>query len=424
MENQDFYSSQKYLSAFTIVDGVVAAFDYTKIADTGITDIVLPDGIDVIGCTAFHGCDKITSVRIPEGVYIIGDCAFANCTQLQSVTIPNTLNACDMCVFEECPNLQYNEYENGLYLGNESNPYVLLVKGKNKEITSCEIHGKTKVMQNSVFSGYENLESVNILEGLERIEECAFEGCKRLKSVNIPKSVTKIKTKAFIECESLESALFANSEEWEKKEIEDYDFDDDEKIESSVLKDPQKAASLLTSDCKTWVCHKTFERETEEYAEETSLEVETEECVEEKEVETLPSPFTVENGVLTGFDYEKSDKSGVVRIPSGVTAIAPKTFFLNKEITRVELPEGVVSIGMGAFGGCANLEWALLAMSLKEIAPAAFYGCNKLLYVAFGNSSGWYADGVEIPEKQLSDVENAAKLIGADYVKATWTKQE
>lgn len=51
-------------------------------------DVVIPDGITVIGPSAFSRTD-ITSVTIPDSVEIIGGAAFYECKSLTSITIPD-----------------------------------------------------------------------------------------------------------------------------------------------------------------------------------------------------------------------------------------------------------------------------------------------------------------------------------------------
>ena len=76
----------------------------------------------------------------------IGDKAFDNCSLLKSITIPNSVVSVGYAAFSGCDNLQYNEYDNGLYLGSAENPYLVLVKSKSTDVTSCEIHNDTKII--------------------------------------------------------------------------------------------------------------------------------------------------------------------------------------------------------------------------------------------------------------------------------------
>ena len=59
---------------------------------TGLTDIVLPDGIKSIYSEAFLDCRSLTNITIPDSVSVIGDGAFENCSSLTDITIPNHVN--------------------------------------------------------------------------------------------------------------------------------------------------------------------------------------------------------------------------------------------------------------------------------------------------------------------------------------------
>ncbi len=115
-----------------------------------------------IGEKAFFNCNnffddseteriKFTSVVIPNSVTSIGSNAFLRCEDLTSVVIPNSVTSIGSNAFAGCTNLQYNEYDNGYYLGNEENPYLVLVKAKDTSISSCVIHDNTKIILSGAF---------------------------------------------------------------------------------------------------------------------------------------------------------------------------------------------------------------------------------------------------------------------------------
>jgi len=65
--------------------------------------------------------------------------------------------------FYGCTSLTYHAYDNALYLGNKSNPYLVLVKAKNTSIASCTIHEDTRVIYRFAFRDCASLTSVTFV---------------------------------------------------------------------------------------------------------------------------------------------------------------------------------------------------------------------------------------------------------------------
>lgn len=157
------------------------------------TVVTIPDNVKVIGESAFESAWIIQTMIIPEGVTSIGNHAFNSCVNLTNVILPNSLTKIDYSAFLNCHDLIYNEYENGLYLGNIQNPYLALVGVDNNSYTSYKIHENTKII-----SG-------------------AFDGCSRLASIVIPKGVVSLGGySTFYGCSNLTNIYFAGSKsEWD-----------------------------------------------------------------------------------------------------------------------------------------------------------------------------------------------------------------
>ncbi len=146
------------------ITSLVFTVDLTYIPDYAfenmpIDDIYIPDDVTHIGNNAFAGT-ALKTVRLSENLEHIGAYAFAR-THLQSVDIPNTVTR----------------------------------------------------LGNSAFRNCENLETVRIGSGIEKIPNSCFNGCTRLKSIAIPDTVTEIRESAFWNCSLLSEVDFGNGVE-------------------------------------------------------------------------------------------------------------------------------------------------------------------------------------------------------------------
>lgn len=163
-----------------------------------------------IAAFAFSECSEITGITIQESVTEIGEGAFVYCSNLETVTLPNTLTSIDDYTFEGCDKLLYNEYDNAHYLGNESNPYLMLMRVKSENITFFEINSNTKFIHSSAFEN-SHITSLDIPHGIIEIGWGAFYNCSSLTSIEIPDTVTRIGAGAFTYCSSLTSVTIPDS---------------------------------------------------------------------------------------------------------------------------------------------------------------------------------------------------------------------
>ncbi len=89
-------------------------------------------------------------------------------------TLPNYFFSVFVAAFSECSSLVYSKYDKGLYLGNSSNPYHALIKGKYESITSCIIHNTTVIVANGAFKNYSSFTSITIPDSVTSIGGSAF----------------------------------------------------------------------------------------------------------------------------------------------------------------------------------------------------------------------------------------------------------
>ena len=80
-----------------------------------ITELVLPNSLQVIGANMFYGCSKLRTVNLPEGVPAIGTEAFRLCTKLSFITLPKTVTQIGDRAFYNCEKLNYIMWKGTAY---------------------------------------------------------------------------------------------------------------------------------------------------------------------------------------------------------------------------------------------------------------------------------------------------------------------
>lgn len=174
---------------------------------SALTSVTITDSY-YIPKSAFSNCSNLTSIVIQEPVTEIADYAFYGCSNLTTISIPNSITNIGNDVFKNCNKLDYATYDNGYYIGNKENPYVVLMSVKNKSITSCTINDQCQIIYEA-FCECANLSEITIPNSVKKIGFQAFKRCG-VKSVTIPNSVMSIGNYAFSGC-GLKSIIIPES---------------------------------------------------------------------------------------------------------------------------------------------------------------------------------------------------------------------
>jgi hypothetical protein len=259
------------------------AFQYCGLMDLGS----LPSSLVFIGGSAFMNCTALSNLDIPASVISIGNNCFYGCNGLSSIHIPASVTSIEAPAFPGCTgnvtvdpgNNDYSAIDGVLY--NKDN--TLLIHCPASKTGSFAIPASVKTIENSAFYNCKDLTEITIPLSVTALRESAFLGCNAWDPINIPASVISVGFFAFNDCTG---NISVNNDNPEFSSLEGLLFD---KTQSRILYCPQS-------------------------------------------------------------------KTGSYIIPSTVTTIDNYAFYKCSHLSSVTIPSSVTSIKMGAFFDCNQLK--------------------------------------------------------------------
>ena len=253
------------LENIDISDGVTYIGEGAFSNCASLKTIEIPSSLTEISREMFFGCVALESVtfRADDMLTSISESAFYGCNKLSSIVLPSSITSVNIYAFSGCNGLNCNEYGGAGYIGSTANPYLVMWKAVDTDMTSCTVHestvfimagalsgcknlvsveipcGVTAIGGNSLFNGCDSLETITVQSGNEMyhsdgnciietatgtliagckssvipeyvtsIGDSAFYGCNGITSIVIPKNVVSIGRAAFYRCGSLKSVSF------------------------------------------------------------------------------------------------------------------------------------------------------------------------------------------------------------------------
>jgi hypothetical protein len=292
--------------------------DYTQ-----ITQLVIPDCVEVIGISAFENCTSLANnpLIIPNSVTSIGEAAFKSCESITRVILPNNLTHISNSVFSKCY----------AFIGDLVIPNSVTSIGDYAFYASYNLSGSLLTIPNSVTS-----------IGINAFGECrGFSG-----PLVIPNSVTSIGEGAFYDCRGFTGTLTLSNN---LTEILKDTFWNCEKL----------VGSLVIPNSVTRIDSEAFNN-----------------C------DSLTGNFTLPTNLRTigaqAFRFCRS-LTGSITIPNNVTEIGESAFIECEGITgSITIPDTLRKIEYGVFSGCNNATTINIAENISSIGDVAYSDCSNL----------------------------------------------
>lgn len=333
------------------------AYEYT-----GITSFGCPVRLIEIGDYAFNETE-LSSVEFNDELLMIGTFAFANCNLSNEFNIPNSVEYIGSSALL---NAEIKELTIP-FLGdsanaNESNAKLAYIFGM-YNISSNETLETVTVLRGnlgkSAFQDFHMLTNAILPNSITEIPSSAFWCCYALKNIDIPEGVTKIGMQAFT-YSGLEEVVLPNSLET---------------IESNAFRDTDLKSVKIPKNVSC--------------IEDGAFG----ECNDLKNVDVdVDNKYYAEvDGLLIGINdksivWVSKDLTGELVVPDGVRTIG-NGLFENANISKVVIPNTVISIGAYAFCGCDDLEEIVFLPGDETCSMLGFVfsGCTSLKSIELAN---------------------------------------
>ncbi len=420
----------KYTGTASAVSIPTSVKHIGKEAFLGHTELVkveIPGYVEDIDYNAFSGCTSLERISIPDTVTAIGNGAFSGCSNLKSVKLGKKVRKLGTGVFADCHMLSsmsisiYNEdlsYEDGVVYSKDKTIVYAMLPGYDGAV--YRMPSTVKTIKNNAFWGCRNLERVYFGSNVTSIPDYGFTGCTSLEKVSFPYSLRRIGIKAFADCINLGETEIPMSVE----SIHQSAFDGCPKLKI-IAEAGSAAAEYEAQRDKSNVANKEYQDVGAETEGEAGKDGESAEGSEgsgtgEKVLgqstivggnavvfmdnsqskvlsgnerpdtgeveEQLPAgaeimggsgnnafiKYTiVNNEKIAAQAYYKNSDLKDYQIPEGIKEIGEFSF-ARSGLTSITIPEGVTSIGYGAFYHCDDLADIEIPSTVTEIEPSAF----------------------------------------------------
>ncbi len=188
-------------------------------AGCGLTEIIIPDNVKIVGNGSFLNCGSAKKIVIGDGVEKIEYCAFENCVSAESVHIGKNVLTIGDIAFRNCDSLKnlviptnVTTVGNALFFSCNALETVVIGNGLADLPTRRDLWGEnwgTDADYDGMFEGCTSLSSVTFGSAVKTIGQDCFAGTV-LTDVYIPDNVLTLSHGSFTNCQSLKKVEIGN----------------------------------------------------------------------------------------------------------------------------------------------------------------------------------------------------------------------
>lgn len=377
----ELYLGENLVTSLTLPEGSTAVGNYLCYNLSKLEGVNIPNSVTTIGDYAFSGCGRLASVSIPEGVTSIGKEAFYKCTSIASVSIPDGVTSIGTYAFYGCSSLSsatlpqgFTTLPAGIFSGCVALSSVYPDSYRSVgdyAFQGCAIESMTVTgwIGKYAFENCENLSSITLVDGFNRIQRAAFRGCAKLKEISLPESVG---TSSYALYDALlESYLGLSYELYGAfygssiESIECYD----NLLKPVPIRDKGYGDSRYSYNLSELNAAFKFiyKKSINEWVSANTLST-----LKRVTVKKSTSTYSIQSYAFCGFTALET-----VNLPTGLTSVDFCAFDNCKSLESFDFQATLRGIGNRAFGGCA-FKHVVLKEGLNIIDFAAFANCRYL----------------------------------------------
>ena len=355
------------------ITGSGAMFDYVKTAmipwysqRTNIRTVVLPEGLTNISRNAFYGCTNLVSINIPSTLTSIASCAFYDCQYLRGpINIPEGSTMVGDSTFYNC-----------------------------RRLSAISMPNNMDSIGVRAFYNCDSLTQLTLPDSLVRIKAYAFYDCDYIKRVVIPNNVTDIASYAFYSSAGLTTVTIGSRVDSLGTNV----FNNCSALDTLYVLNPTPPILASNALYSSPICYvptgSLSAYQSSAWANYVSGFVEQGQCGDNLY-------WTISEGVLsiTGsgamYDYTAealapwySQRTNITTIdlPDGLTSIGAWAFYDCDSISSISIPSTVTTIGNEALYHCSNLTSVSIPDAVTTLGYEALANCTLLTQVTLGSS--------------------------------------